>query len=377
MPQLWQGFLKNFRQIVTRRHHGPPDRSVRFPAEERYRSGWSCATMTRFSILERPFMPRRYVQELKDGDLVEEVYLIADRQLRANRNAALYLSVDLRDKTGVINARMWNVTEQSTAPIQAGGFAKVRGKVQLFQGVLQMIASHLDPVPAEGIDIAEFEAQPRHDLSQLRARLVAHLEGLQNPQLKTLMGRFLQDARLMDELSQAPAGVKAHHAYHGGLLEHIVTLMDVARKISEVYQQLDADLLLCGVFLHDLGKIREMTGETGLQYTDEGQLIGHLIIGVEMVNDKIRDVEAETHEPFPSELAWRLKHMILSHHGTYEFGSPKLPMTPEAVALHLIDNLDAKIFEFTQAIQEDPNSSSHWTLFIPRLDRKIFKGARP
>jgi 3'-5' exoribonuclease len=181
----------------------------------------------------------------------------------------------------------------------------------------------------------------------------------------------------MDQLSQAPAGVKAHHAYHGGLLEHIVTLMDVAKKICEVYQELNADLLLCGVFLHDLGKIREMSGETALQYTDEGQLIGHLIIGVEMLSEKIREAAAARDEPFPSELEWRLKHMIISHHGTYEFGSPKLPMTPEAVALHLIDNLDAKIFEFTQAIQEDPNSSSHWTLFIPRLDRKLFKGAKP
>jgi 3'-5' exoribonuclease len=322
-------------------------------------------------------MPRRYVQELKDGDLVEEVFLIADRQLRANRNAALYLSADLRDKTGVINARMWNVTEQSAAPIQPGGFVKVRGKVQLFQGVLQMIASHLDPVPAEGLDIADFEAQPRHDVAQLRSRLALSLGTIHDPHLKLLMDRFLADEPLMAQLSQAPAGVKAHHAYHGGLLEHIVTLMDVAQKICEVYQELNADLMLCGVFLHDLGKIREMTGDTGLQYTDEGQLIGHLIIGVEMLSDKIRDVEAATGEPFPTELAWRLKHMILSHHGTYDFGSPKLPMTPEAVALHLIDNLDAKIFEFSQAIREDPNSSSHWTLFIPRLDRKLFKGAKP
>lgn len=322
-------------------------------------------------------MPRRYVQDLKDGDLVEEVFLIADRQLRANRNAALYLSLDLRDKTGVINARMWNVTEQSAAPIQPGGFAKVRGKVQLFQGILQMIASHVDPVAADGIDMAEFEAQPRHDIAQLRVRLTQSLSAVREPHLQVLMDQFLNDSALMDQLSQAPAGVKAHHAYHGGLLEHIVTLLDVAAKVCEVYAELDADLLLCGVFLHDLGKIREMSGDTGLQYTDEGQLIGHLIIGVEMLSDKIRAAEAELGREFPAELVWRLKHMILSHHGTYEFGSPKLPMTPEAVALHLIDNLDAKIFEFTQAIQEDPNSSSHWTLFIPRLDRKLFKGAKP
>lgn len=321
-------------------------------------------------------MARRYLQELKDGELVEEVYLVADKQLRANRNAALYLSIDLRDKTGVMNARMWNVTEMSAAPIQAGGFVKVRGKVQLFQGVLQMIASHVEPVSAEGMDISEFEAQPLKNLEELRTRLTEHVSTLQNPFLQSLMESFLADSPLMDVLSQAPAGVKAHHAYHGGLLEHIVTLMDVAGKICEVYSELDADLLLCGVFLHDLGKIRELSGETGLQYTDEGQLLGHLIIGVEMLTEKIQQTSQRTNVPFPSELEWRLKHMIVSHHGTYEFGSPKLPMTPEAVALHLIDNLDAKIFEFTRAIQDDPNSTSHWTLFIPRLDRKIFKGAK-
>lgn len=321
-------------------------------------------------------MARRYLQELKDGELVEEVYLVADKQLRANRNAALYLSIDLRDKTGVMNARMWNVTEMSAAPVQAGGFVKVRGKVQLFQGVLQMIASHVEPVSAEGMDISEFEAQPLKNLEELRTRLTEHVSTLQNPFLQGLMESFLADGPLMDVLSQAPAGVKAHHAYHGGLLEHIVTLMDVAGKICEVYAELDADLLLCGVFLHDLGKIRELSGETGLQYTDEGQLLGHLIIGVEMLTEKIQQTSQRTNVPFPSELEWRLKHMIVSHHGTYEFGSPKLPMTPEAVALHLIDNLDAKIFEFTRAIQDDPNSTSHWTLFIPRLDRKIFKGAK-
>jgi 3'-5' exoribonuclease len=295
--------------------------------------------------------------------------------LRANRNAALYLSVDLRDKTGVINARMWNVTEQAAAPIQTGGFVKVRGKVQLFQGVLQVIASHLEPVVTDGIDPQEFQPQPPQNVEQLRTRLAAALSDIQQPHLNALMTSFLNDGALMDELAKAPAGVKAHHAYPGGLLEHIVTLLDLARKVCEVYPELNVDLLLCGVFLHDLGKIRELTGDVGLQYTDEGQLLGHLVIGVEMLTDKIRLVTAAMNEPFPSDLEWRLKHMILSHHGSYEFGSPKLPMTPEAIALHLIDNLDAKIYEFTQAIQEDPNSASHWTLFIPRLDRKIYKGA--
>jgi 23S rRNA maturation-related 3'-5' exoribonuclease YhaM len=246
-------------------------------------------------------MSRRFVTDLKDGDVVEEAFLVADKQLRANRNAALYLSVDLRDRTGVINGRMWNVTEETCAHVQTGGFVRVKGKVQLFQGSLQLILTHCDSVPLNTIDAADFESM-------------------------------------------------------------------TSQKIEE--------LLLAGIFLHDLGKTRELSSESGFVYTDEGQLLGHLVIGVEMLTDKIRQTEQLSGEPFPEELALRLKHMILSHHGQYEFGSPRLPMTPEAVALHMLDSLDARLHEFTRAIQDDTNSASHWTLFIPRLDRKIFKGSK-
>src|SRR5690606_38236185 len=142
----------------------------------------------------------------------------------------------------------------------------------------------------------------------------------------------------------------------------------------DLYPKVNFDLVLAGIFLHDIGKIREMTCDAGFVYTDEGQLLGHLVIGIEMLDEKIRESEKLSGELFPSETALRLKHMILSHHGTYEFGSPRLPMTPEAIALHHLDNLDAKLHEFTRTIAADPNSQSHWTPFIPRIDRKLFKG---
>jgi 3'-5' exoribonuclease len=319
-------------------------------------------------------MTRRYISELKDGDLVEEVYYIADRQLRANRNAALYLSADLRDRTGVINARMWNVTETSCDAVQSGGYAKIRGKVQVYQGTLQLILSHITPVSAEGLDPAEFEQGPAQNTAELLAELTAVVDSVQQPAIRQLLACFLADEPLVKLLCDMPAGVKAHHAYRGGLLEHIVTLSRLANKVCEVYPALDRDLLLAGVVLHDIGKLRELACESGFVYTDEGQLLGHLVIGVEMLSDKIRETERLRGEPFPPELLLHLKHLILSHHGSYEFGSPRLPMTPVAIALHLIDNLDAKIHEFSQAIAADPNSGSHWTLFQPRLDRKLFKG---
>lgn len=321
-------------------------------------------------------MPRRFVTDLKDGEVVDDVFLVSDKQLRANRNAALYLSVDLRDKTGMMNGRMWNVSEDSCSGVQSGGYVRARGKVQLFQGTLQLILTHCDPVSAIGVNPEDFEQVSSVKIELLLEQLRTILLAFENPHLRTLMECFLVEDTLLNALTETPAGVKAHHAYAGGLLEHVVTLLRSAEKLCEVYPEIDVELLQTGVFLHDIGKTRELSCESGFNYTDEGQLLGHLMIGVEMLTEKIHRVTELTNEPFPKELEWRLKHMILSHHGSYEFGSPRLPMTPEAVALHSIDNLDAKLHEFTRAIQDDPNSGSHWTLFIPRLDRKIFKGIK-
>jgi 3'-5' exoribonuclease len=173
----------------------------------------------------------------------------------------------------------------------------------------------------------------------------------------------------------APAGTKNHHAYHGGLLEHIVSLMELVLRVAPCYPQIDRDMLLIGAFLHDLGKVDELSYDRGLAYTDEGQLIGHLIIAVEMLDRKIVEAETLSGEKMPAETVLRLKHLILSHHGEYAFGSPKLPMTLEAIALYCLDNLDAKINSFHQLIQEDPNTDSSWTVYQPNIERKLFKGA--
>ena len=321
-------------------------------------------------------MPRRYVNELKDGEAVEEVYLLAEKQLRANRNAQLYLLAGLRDKTGLISGLMWNVTEELVGHVHAGNFVRVKGKVQLHQGSLQIIVTHIQPVPAEGLDPVEFHPQAGADVEKLLLQMTEILSTVANPHLRALIDCFLADEELIESLARSPAGVKTHHAYHGGLLEHVVNILETARRIRDLYPKVDFDLLLTGIFLHDLGKIREMSNQTTFTYTDEGQLLGHLIIAVEMLDEKIAEVRRTTDQPFPAELALRLKHMIVSHHGTYEFGSPKLPMTPEAIALHHLDNLDAKVHEFARSIEDDPNSDSSWTPYSPRLERKLFKGEK-
>lgn len=319
-------------------------------------------------------MARQFLKDLKDGDSVDEVYLLADKQLRANRQANLFLLATLRDRSGQMAGLMWNVTEDSVNDIQAGDYVKVRGKVQLFQGNLQMILTNIRGVPAEQLNPDDFEQRPSADVEALLRRLRERLLSIEQPQLRALMECFLIDDALMDDLAKAAAGVKTHHAYRGGLLEHVVNMLETAQRIRDLYPAVNFDLLLAGIFLHDLGKIREMSLDNAFVYTDEGQLLGHLIIGIEMLTQKIAEAEKLTNEPFPTELALRLKHMIASHHGSYEHGAVRLPMTPEAIALHHLDNLDAKVHEFARTIADDPNTGSSWTPFLARIDRKLFKG---
>jgi 3'-5' exoribonuclease len=319
-------------------------------------------------------MPRRFVQELADGEAIDEVYLVTEKQLRANRNGNLYIQVELRDRTGAISARLWNAGEGLFRTFDEGDFLHIKGKVQLFQGNLQMILSNLERIAADKVELPHFLPQTEQDVSKLLERLRGFLLRLGNPHLRALAECFLMDENFVRDFSTVPAGIRNHHAYLGGLLEHVVTLLDAADRIAPLYPELDRDLLMAGIFLHDVGKVRELSYGRVFSYTDEGQLIGHLIIGVEMLNEKAARVPDLTGEPFPTELLLRLKHMILSHHGTYEFGSPKLPMTPEAIALHHLDNFDAKVHSFTRDIREDRNQAAAWTPFNPALQRRLYKG---
>jgi 3'-5' exoribonuclease len=320
-------------------------------------------------------MTRRYVEQLTDGETIEEVYLVTDKQLRANRNGNLYLQLDVRDRTGSINARLWNAGEHLFRSFDTGDFLLVKGKVQVFQGALQVILSHIERVESEKVDLADFLPHSEKNIGEMFGRLRGTLMKLANPHLRALAECFLMDEDFVRGFCRAPAGVRNHHAYLGGLLEHVVTLLDAGDRLAPLYPELDRDLLLMGIFLHDVGKVRELTYDRAFAYSDEGQLVGHLVIGVEMLNEKAARVPDLTGEPVSPELLLRLKHMIVSHHGTYEFGSPKLPMTPEAIALHQLDNFDAKVHSFTRDIREDRNQASSWTPFNQALQRRLFKGA--
>lgn len=321
-------------------------------------------------------MSRRYVNQFSHQESIDQVFLAGEKQLRTNRNGNLYLQVELSDRGGSITTRLWNANEEVYRSFDNGDYVQVKGTAQLFQGTMQVIATNLHKIDSAEIDPAEFAPLPAVAVDRLALRLSEILRGMDDLSLKTLAECFLIDETLMAKLALAPAGTKNHHAYHGGLLEHIVNLMEVVLRVAPCYPQIDRDLLLFGAFLHDLGKTDELSYQHGLGYSDEGQLIGHLVIAVELLDIKLIEAEKLSGEPIPPETVLRLKHMILSHHGEYAFGSPKLPMTIEAVALAHLDNLDAKINTFARLMEGDPNVDSPWTTYNPNLERKLFKGTK-
>lgn len=319
-------------------------------------------------------MRRRYVNELHEQEMVNQVFRAAEKQLRPNRNGNLYLQMELSDRSGRISARMWNAGENLYRSFENGDYVMIEGTTQLFQGAKQLIISRLMKVEPSEVNEDDFTPVAAVDVDKLVLRMGEIFRSLTCPHLRNLAECFLMDDAFMRKLTRAPAGVKLHHAYLGGLLEHIVSLMELVVRVAPCYPQLDRDLMLVGALLHDASKVDELSYDREFAYTDEGQLIGHVVMAVGLLESKICEAEKLSGEKIPRETVLRLKHVIVSHHGEYDFGSPKLPMTVEAVALYCLDNLDAKIAAFTQQLRDDPNVDSPWTNFNANLGRKLFKG---
>ena len=319
-------------------------------------------------------MPRRFINQLGDRDSVDEIFLVNDKQLRANRNGNLYLQLRLSDKTGSVTGMLWNANDSMYQRFENGDYLRIHGTAQVYNGAVQIIVNRFEAADLQQVDEADFVTMDVARREVLSQRLSELLRGVSNFHLRNLAESYLIDETFMANFASAPAGIKNHHAYRGGLLEHVVSLMELAQLVAPRYPDVDGDLLLLGAFLHDSGKTRELAYERDLSYTDEGQMLGHIMLGVQMLDEKFQETERLSGERVPDELQLRLRHMLVSHHGEYEYGSPKLPMTPEAVALHLLDNLDAKLHCFHDLIAADVNSESTFTPYQPSLGRKLYKG---
>lgn len=318
-------------------------------------------------------MQRQFIVDLQARDSVDEIYRVADKQVRSNRQGNDYLLLQLMDRTGQISGLRWNAGQSLYETFQKGDFLRILGSTQLHNGMLQIIVQDFETVPASKVNHEDFAKTNPEEVQDLLDELRAKLMGLTHPQLKRIAQSYLTDSQLMDRLKRAPAGIKTHHAYEGGLLRHIIDLMRIAEAIAPNYPQLDPEILLLGVFLHDLGKLEELSFDADLSYTDPGQLLGHLVQGVVELELRAERLARETGDPIPPELLWRLEHMIVSHHGQLDHGSPKVPMTLEAIVLAHIDNLDAKVNTALEVIETDRNTDSDWTAFHLNMGRKFYK----
>ncbi len=324
---------------------------------------------------------RAWVADLMPGMRIEdEVFLVSKKDLRTTANGSMYIHLILVDRTGQLLTRIWQATQQQFDSIPEGGFLRVRGRTESYKGALQFIIEGMRPVSPNEVNLGDFIPRTKYDVEEMWGKIVAILRTIQNKDLLQLIKRFVEDKQLIEKFKTAPAAVNLHHAYLGGLIEHTLSVLELAGLVfgktaedKSHYPEVSRDLVLAGVFLHDIGKTSEFNFETSFNYTDSGQLIGHIVQAAIWIDQKVADVEAETKQPFPADIQNVLTHIVLAHHGTYEFGSPRLPALPEAIAVHYLDNLDAKLHMFQRQIDNDPDAESRWTQYVPALGVRVFK----
>lgn len=274
----------------------------------------------------------------------------------------------LSDKTGVMTAFMWENIGEYMDACEAGDFVLVKGAIKHFNNHLQMNVFKIKRVEDSEIIIADYLASSDKDLDAEFDELIGIVLNFSNPHLKDLLLNLFSDSEMVRKFKTCPAGKTLHHAYIGGLMEHVLSIVRLAQLLKQHYPILNLDLLITGAILHDLGKVDELSYARHFDYTDEGKLIGHLTMEVMLIDRKIRETP-----DFPEDLRWQVIHMLVSHHGRYEYGSPKLPMTLEAVVLHYLDNLDAKVYAIQWLIENDDTGSEHWTGYNKMFDGYVYK----
>ena len=313
-------------------------------------------------------MKSLYAADIREHQPVDSLFLVSAKNQGVTKGGNSYLVLKLLDRTGEIEARIWERADDLGRRFERNDFVRVRGQATLFQGKVQVRVQDVTLVDEKNVAAEDFLPKSAFDPDVMFEEIQAILGSIKDPHLRALAESFFADRELMELLKRAPGAKTIHHPYLSGLLEHTLSLLKLILKVVENYRGIDIDLLLIGGFLHDIGKVYEFSFDRAVDYTDAGQLLGHLVMEVEMVNDKIAAIA-----DFPEDLALRIKHMLVSHHGAYEFGSPKLPQTLEAVVLHALDDLDGKI----QAIQNLPEKEpgSKWTAFHRAYGRSFYRNS--
>lgn len=310
-----------------------------------------------------------YVEDIREKQSVEGLYLVRDKNNGITKNGKPYIALNLSDKTGVIKGRVWDNAEKLDSGFDQGDVVCLKSFSVLYQGEMQLNIHAINRIGADDADPRDFMSTSQLDPEQCCADIQAYIETMSDPDLRRLLELVFEDERIASAFKQAPAAKSIHHDCLGGLIEHTLSVTRLVDMLAGHYETVNRDLVLAGAILHDIGKIHELSYERGFDYTDEGRLIGHIVLGMELITDTIRRLP-----DFPAKKAMLIKHMILSHHGQLEFGSPKRPKIPEALLLSYADDLDAKMFDFTQFIKKEQRPETNWTGYHRLFNRYLYTG---
>ncbi|TYO98824.1 metal dependent phosphohydrolase [Geothermobacter ehrlichii] len=314
-------------------------------------------------------MKQIFASAIGERDWVESVFLVREKVTAMAKNGKPYLTLKLMDRSGEIEGRVWDRVDELGALFDKDDFVRVRGRASSYLGRMQLVVQELVRVDESEVDFADFLPVCEVPVADLEAQLRQKVDSLKDPHLRRLMESFVADADFLRDFCSAPAAKSMHHVYLGGLLEHSLSIAGLVDLVCGHYPFLNRDLLLVGALLHDVGKIFELRYSRSFDYTDEGKLLGHIVMGVEMVDERIAGLP-----DFPRDLAVHLKHLLLSHHGQYEYGSPKRPKTLEAVVLNYLDDLDSKLNGIRSHISREQDQGGNWTSYHRLYERYFFKG---
>ncbi len=313
-------------------------------------------------------MKSPYVNELAPNQPATGTFLVQSKEVRQKKTGEPYLSLVVADRSGELDAKMWDNVAEVMDTFERDDFVRLKGLVQVYQNRPQLTIHKVTRVDDSDVDFTDFFPASQRNAEEMWSELRALVSELKNPHLKLLLDGLLDDPEIARRYKLAPAAKFIHHAYLSGLLEHVLSLVQLCRLVAARYTNIDGDLLVAGAILHDLGKIHELSYDRSFGYSNEGQLLGHIVIGLRMVDERIATIPG-----FPPRLRTLVEHMILSHHGELEFGSPKVPMFPEALLLHYLDNLDSKMECMRTAAERDSHIEGCWTGYNHALERTVLK----
>ncbi|MEO0162768.1 MAG: HD domain-containing protein [candidate division WOR-3 bacterium] len=317
-------------------------------------------------------MKSQYINELKSGQLVKEKFLLTKKILREKKDGGFFTQIELSDRTGSMEGVAWDNVSDELKNIASGDFVFVTGSVGEYNERLRIVVNSIAKISEEDVEAEDFLPVVEENVEEVFAEIKLMLEQITNPYLQNLIQQFLNDEQFITHFKKAPAAKRAHHAEIGGLAVHTRNVMKLGIKTCEIFKFLNHDLVIAGSFLHDIGKIYEYAYNKKIDHTKNGRMLGHIIIGYEMITEKIARIPK-----FPEELRLKLLHMVVSHHGELEYGSPILPVFPEALALHFLDNLDSKLEMMHEEIKKNKGTLAAWSEYHPLLERVIYLGTEP